>query len=452
MRLFPQDDDVELYETGFDNDILERKSISKQLSELVEKIESPMVLALDDKWGAGKTYFLKRWVAAHTKENAGTAITVYFDAFESDYLSDPLVAIITAVSDRVPEKEKSTVQKWKTIASKLAKPTFGLALSMATFGAKRYFDEIGDAIADAAEGEVKDAAQGLWNAEKDRKDSVKAFKDLLVDLTQNASTPIVIVIDELDRCRPDYALSILEIIKHFFSVPKVHFILGVNGEALESCVRARYGAGIDAESYLRKFISASFSLPRTVGRHGNASAIVHYAASLVSEMKLPEKVANPCINLLSYVTSANEVSLRDVGKILSKIALVPKEVTDNDYLDGWIETLCILLVASVISPKLHKKFSAADASVDEIRTFLGARKSKISDMIGDTYNPEYDHKLAIWFAVTTYACGSISLAEVEELKSWNERMGHSFERSGKPRDPKGIAAKIQKEWVEIFRL
>src|SRR6056297_1012579 len=98
MKLFPQDNDVVLYETGFDDDVLERKAISKQLSELVERIEDPIVLALDDKWGSGKTFFLKRWVAAHAVENNGTATTIYFDAFENDYLTDPLVSIITAVS------------------------------------------------------------------------------------------------------------------------------------------------------------------------------------------------------------------------------------------------------------------------------------------------------------------------------------------------------------------
>lgn len=87
------------------------------------------------------------------------------------------------------------------------------------------------------------------------------------------AAPIVIVIDELDRCRPDYALAVLEVIKHFFAVPKVHFILGINGEALESSVRARYGVDVDAESYLRKFINASFSLPRAIGHRGSNKII-----------------------------------------------------------------------------------------------------------------------------------------------------------------------------------
>ncbi|MDP2049071.1 P-loop NTPase fold protein [Cypionkella sp.] len=129
---------------------------------------------------------------------------------------------------------------------------------------KQHLDEIGDVLAGAVSSEVRDSAKNLWTVEKERKDAVKSFKELLVKLTEDEVSPIVIVIDELDRCRPDYALSVLEVIKHFFAVPKVHFILGINGVALENSVKARYGAEMDAESYLRKFINVSFSLPRVI--------------------------------------------------------------------------------------------------------------------------------------------------------------------------------------------
>lgn len=452
MKIFPQDNSVVLYETGFENDILDRSVISKKLSELLEKIENPLVISLDDKWGSGKTYFLKRWVTAHTKENGGKAITVYFDAFESDYLSDPLVAIITAVSARIPDQEQSTVRKWKVVASKLAKPAFGLALSLATFGAKHYLDEIGDVIADASDAEARDAAEHLWNAEKDRKDAVNMFKKLLVDLTESAAAPIIIVIDELDRCRPDYALSVLEVIKHFFTVPKVHFILGVNGNALENSVRARYGVNIDAESYLRKFINVSFSLPRMVGPRGDEDVVARYAKSLISDMKLPEDLVTRCVSLVSHVSKVNDVSLRDVGKILSKIALVPSSVSNGKRLSGWIDTLCILIVASVVDPKLHKKLSSATASEDEIREFLGAFRNLTIDEIDEKRNVNFSHELSIWLAHALFSCSSVNIADTKDLPSWKGSIARNFDPFGTPHEPKAIAAKIQKDWVEIFKL
>ncbi|MGB7431350.1 MAG: P-loop NTPase fold protein [Ahrensia sp.] len=455
MKLFPQDNSVVIYETAFeDDDILERSSISKQLSDLVERMEDPIVLALDDIWGSGKTYFLKRWVGAHRKENKGRAVTVYFDAFESDYLSDPLVSIISAVSERIPAEQQSTLEKWKSAATKLAKPSFGIALSLATFGAKQHLDQIGDVIADAASSEATDAAKNLWAAEKERKDAVKSFQDLLIQLTKDEDAPIVIVIDELDRCRPDYALSVLETIKHFFSVPNVHFILGINGTALENSVKARYGADVDAENYLRKFISVSFSLPKTIGAGRDETVVMRYAKQLISDMKLPGNLSNRCANLLSYVALENEVSLRDVGKVFSKIALLPNEATTENLMPGWTDIICVLILSSVLNPKLHKKLVLANSSTNEIRDFLGASNIKTKYKIDGEFNREFDRGLAVWLVLTVYACGVSKSLEIDDeilQRQWDS-MGQYFDRFPSLTEIKKIPAEIQRIWIDVFRI
>ncbi|MCE8472471.1 KAP family NTPase, partial [Rhodovulum sulfidophilum] len=147
----------------------------------------------------------------------------------------------------------------------------------------------------------------------------------------------------------------MEVIKHFFSVPKVHFILGINGIALENSVKARYGAEIDAERYLRKFINVSFSLPRTLGERGEVEAVARYASHLISDMELPKRVSGRCLSILKCVAKSGDVSLRDVGKILSKIALLPNAVHETNYMEGYIDIICALLVTSVVDPRLHMK-------------------------------------------------------------------------------------------------
>lgn len=452
LKLFPQDPDVILYETGFETDTLGRSAISKQLSDLVEKLEDPVVLALDDKWGAGKSYFLKRWVAAHTKENNGTATSVYFDAFENDYLSEPLVSLIAAISDRIPPKQEDTVTKLKTVGAKLTKPAFGIALSWLTFGAKQHLDEVGDAIADAVSGEAKDVVGDLWDAESARKDAIQGFKDLLEELTGGGQPPLVIVVDELDRCRPDYALSVLEVIKHFFAVPKVHFILGINGEALENSVKARYGADIDAERYLRKFINVSFSLPRIIDGQENVSTMVAYASKMSDEMGLPDRVSKRCVDLMARVAMAHDISLRDVGKILSKIALLPAVVSERNWLPGWIDILCVLLVSSVVAPKFHTNFLAGDATGEDILNFLRATELELTQQINNDYNSEYAHSVAIWVISMLYCCAPDELERMEFLPDWRNEVGKQFEQFGRPRAPTKIPTQIQRDWVEVFRI
>src|SRR6202040_617942 len=86
----------------------------------------------------------------------------------------------------------------------------------------------------------------------------------LIDRTQRVEkrrpASLVFVIDELDRCRPPYALSLLEKIKHFFSVDNVIFLLPTNLQQLETSVKAEYGA-IDAHTYLEKFYHLRIAFP-----------------------------------------------------------------------------------------------------------------------------------------------------------------------------------------------
>ena len=143
------------------------------------RTNDPLVLALDGKWGCGKTHFLKRWVGAHTLQHEGKAITVYFDAFANDYQNDPLTALIAAMLERLPEREKPEEKELKRTAVKLAKPFARIGLSMATFGATKAFNDFWDALAESVSREATGAIDKFWEAESDRRSSVQEFKAAL---------------------------------------------------------------------------------------------------------------------------------------------------------------------------------------------------------------------------------------------------------------------------------
>ncbi len=73
--------------------------------------------------------------------------------------------------------------------------------------------------------------------------------------------PLIVMIDELDRCRPSYAIELLEVAKHLFSVDHIVFVLAVNRSELAHSIRALYGSDFDAEGYLRRFFDVDFRLP-----------------------------------------------------------------------------------------------------------------------------------------------------------------------------------------------
>lgn len=399
MKFLPPEAEVVLYETVFDDDILDRKKVSKSLSALLDRIEDPLVIALDGRWGTGKSYFLKRWVGAHRKENGGKALTLYFDAFANDYQSDPLVALVSALSDRIPAADIPKLRRLKNVATKFVKPLAKIGLNLATLGAKEALNDLGDAAAEALNGEAQDAVDEFWSREEGRQKAMQAFRDALAALIKGADgadpTPMVIVIDELDRCRPDYALEMLEIIKHFFAVPMVHFVLGVNLDALENSVKAKYGQGIDSAAYLQKFISIILNLPERVGNiYNSQSAVLAYAKHTAVAMKLPKKITDEIVKeQLPVVIRRNSVSIRDVGKILGSVAILPPQALNQNFLRGWISMVASLLIARVVNKKIFEQMVAASLSDDDLISFFDATHERINrqNEKGEQ-NQLYDHQ------------------------------------------------------------
>ncbi len=92
--------------------------------------------------------------------------------------------------------------------------------------------------------------------------SVDEFKKELSNIQHKLGKKVIIFVDELDRCHPIYAIKTLEIIKHFFGIPNVIFVLAIDKKQIENSVRTVFGINIDeTDGYLRKFIDVEFVLP-----------------------------------------------------------------------------------------------------------------------------------------------------------------------------------------------
>ena len=96
---------------------------------------------------------------------------------------------------------------------------------------------------------------------------------------------MVFIVDELDRCRPLFALAVLERIKHIFGVPKVSFVLVANVNELGKCIRQVYGA-VDVERYLEKFFEIRAQLPDDTAT-GIRAKVGRYARHLFDQLGLP---------------------------------------------------------------------------------------------------------------------------------------------------------------------
>ena len=129
-----------------------------------------------------------------------------------------------------------------------------------------------DLANDASEGISKIIEQKLDRHEKET-GIIEIFKRELEGFAEEikikTKAPLIFIIDELDRCRPDYALEVIEKIKHFFSVKNLVFVLVMHKYQLECAVKSIYGNEIDAVTYLQKFINLECALPKNADQHNS---------------------------------------------------------------------------------------------------------------------------------------------------------------------------------------
>lgn len=466
MRILPPELKVTLYEDGFElPDILDRIRISKALSKLVDEVEDPMVVALHGKWGVGKTYFLKRWVGAHKNQNNGMATTVYFDAFAHDYLDDPLAALISVISDRIPKAKRKQFDMLRTAGFKLLRPIARVGLSVSTFGATEVLSDIGDVVAESVGKEAKDAVGSFWKRQEDRQSAMLEFESALVALTKRPAktsktnteddtednlVPLVVVVDELDRCRPDYALEVLEIIKHFFSVPCVHFVLGVNLEALENSVSARYGNKMNHEAYLRKFISLQLQLPVDLGdRHRSNPASLAYLDHLVGMMSVPDHLVGPLKKQVRIANRGNHISIRDINRIVSSINLASSAIRENsNFLRGWIEVFVTLVVVKIVRPDLYSDFRDSTLTKQQVVDFLGISEDDLIEKDGENYRESFDRE-AFWFFWTwLFLSGDAELGQ--QGRQFGDAIARQFDSWGDRSESSGVPAQVERDWIDVL--
>ena len=454
MKIVPPEPSVGLYIEGFEEpDILQRRKTGDALSDLLNRIDDPLVVALDGRWGTGKTYFLKRWAGTHEG-----ATTVYFDAFAHDYVSDPLPALVSVLEERLmglgtdgaPVKWEDIFPSMKDAAFRLAKPLARAGLTAVGAGV---VVKAADELKKATDEEAANGPDGFWKAEQGRRQAMQEFSEAVETLAEPAGADhegatVIFVIDELDRCRPDYALELLEVIKHFFAVPRVHFVLGVNLEALEGMVRARYGPDIDAHRYLGKFIHVRLDLPDEVSGGGQKKTMLAYLDHLVREMGIPRYIHDPLKEQIEIVARANHVSLRDVGSIVSSVSLASDAVVRNpenrQFLPGWIAVMNTLIISRTVRPDLHPRFLNATVTPADVESYLGTGEEELRPVLGNGR----DQFLNVSILYHTW----LYLSQHDGFNDYGpeflDAIPNQFGRPPILEDPKTIPMTVHRQWLD----
>lgn len=253
---------------GWSDDLMGREPSAKFLTAYLLANPHIKVLNVNSPWGAGKSFFLNRWKAELSKEH----VCVFFNAWETDYTAEPLIALVTCIEQQTTDvlalDSTEAGKKVITVASTLIKKAAPLIAKglVKKFTGVEVDALIGKDTSDGAGDVAKDVVESLIKEQSKTAIHVSDFKGAILHRLSQAAEdnklkkPAFIFIDELDRCRPTYAIELLERIKHFFELEDCRFIVASDSTQLAHSVRAVYGEKFYSERYLSRFFDAEFRL------------------------------------------------------------------------------------------------------------------------------------------------------------------------------------------------
>ncbi len=254
--------------TTFDQSLVALEPFSRQLRDFIDIerhfVSGSLVVALSSKYGSGKSTFFRMWVSQLTSSEgeAPPPVVVKLNAWESDYYGEPLFAIVSSLVEQIGIGDDTA-----NAVKEAAKDLGWFFTSIATQAAKNISGI--DPVAAGREATKKklqrankvQIPEDAFTAFQKRKEAMINLKRELSIFIEKKKPYVLFLVDELDRCRPDYAINYLETIKHIFDLSGAVFVLAADRGQLKNSAMVAFGSELDFDEYYRKFVHREISLP-----------------------------------------------------------------------------------------------------------------------------------------------------------------------------------------------
>lgn len=337
------------------------------LSRVVERAEAKRpasyVLNIDAQWGQGKSFFLSRFA---TMLRDDKYLVAEVNAWHDDHADDPLLSVMDAIDRAVAplvEREQRARDRWNEAKRTGAAIAIAAAKGATVQVAKKLIgdgiDEIGAILStglppDSAKvGEdlakrlgdiVDEQGKAILANFREGKRTIARFRQSLDDFLKEAALkaqrlPLFVFVDELDRCRPPFAIAMLERMKHLFEIDQVVFVVATDTTQLSHSVGAVYGGGFNSQGYLSRFFDRTYYFERTSKKSFLESLFLRMPLNL-TKISLP-----PTTTLATYLSDGFDffgLSLRDIEQVYDILRSVVTVWGDRLKLE-----MCILFPIAV---------------------------------------------------------------------------------------------------------
>lgn len=324
--------------------------IGETTKRIEQKRSGAYVLNVDAEWGGGKTFFLEGLGLDLEKKGH---LVARINAWRDDYAPDPYVAIMAAIEKafapfiKKPGKiEKAwtatkasggaiAVRMGGAVLKGLIKKHTGVSVDELidiaagddnandgpSDGVEGFLETITEAGLEAASGELEklvDASLEVMIKNFSRTDEAMVefrlrLEKAIASLTGKKKAPLFILIDELDRCRPTYAVQLLERVKHLFDVQGVVFVFATNSGQLQHSVSGAYGANFDGFRYLKRFFDRTYVFQEPKVEDYIKFLLEHVPTN---KIRAPE---NALVETLATGCKAFRFDLRAIGHVVDMI-------------------------------------------------------------------------------------------------------------------------------------
>lgn len=455
--------EIEKQEKNFENhDKLKREAFSKNLNKIIlsdnakytHAEDESLVIAINSSWGTGKTFFLDMWENMLKNEEGDNLQVIRYNSWENDDWHDAFVPILSKLIKEFSKTNSLLADNikinFKNIAKYIAK---GVAKSLIEKIDNKLANEIFDFLKELTSDNFTEWIQGLKEYEEfktiikklDFNELIKyikpeklkefmlkkkvnlsiidefdeytraktAFKNCIKKISNiNPKKKIVFILDELDRCRPNFAIETLETIKHFMNIPNVVYVFAIDMEQLSHSIATHYGQNMDSQGYLRRFFHLNFSL------NNNSKNISNYVKSISYG-----NLNSNCQTLFIECANLFQLSLRDINVIYKNILIMHDTIFDQYYREEIIFFYYYMLILKQLNPSLYNMILFgywtldSDSLIQENLSFLiipklsdafeklssGKNKLLISEIEKEFIELEDDKKFHVfpWYFNTT---------------------------------------------------
>lgn len=345
----------------------DRANSIKSFIEGLDMIEDNVFISLDAKWGQGKTFYVRQIemtlkylskkkfeqdvsdledvFAKSILKNVAlekTYLPIYYNSWLYDNHNDPLMSLLYVIIKEC-EKYVSTTIDTKTLGDKL------LSL-LSPFSIALPFLQISGDMEKIKENFVgKDLLQEIKTAEEIR----HIVKQILNEVIVESAQKLVVFIDELDRCKPSYAIEMLERIKHYFDDERLVFVASVNKEQLVHIISNYYGDAFDATGYLNKFFDINIYLPE-IPKYLRENSILKTNNEQYFVRRIVEE-------LIEYYN----LSLRDTIIYQQNMEATSKQYYSDTFAQGCMVSIFVpvIQILDLVDQSMKKNFMEGKGSI-----------------------------------------------------------------------------------------